>query len=93
MLCKESCSLYIGLNWVGHWFTRKFLEWPRWRRRKRVYFGGIQDDVFHSGKQRAHVTLIRKDLGLFFRSGVLEQATERAVSWVAAADAEPKGYL
>ena len=49
--------------------------------------------MFHSGKQRAHVTLIRKDLGLFFQSGVLEQATERAFSWVAAADAEPKGYL
>lgn len=49
--------------------------------------------MFHSGKQRAHVTFIRKDLGLFFQSGVLEQTTERSFSWVAAADAEPKDCL
>ena len=74
-------------------FTRKCLEWPRWHGRKRVYFGGIQDDVFHSGKQRAHVAFIQKDLGLFFQSGVLEQTSERTFFWMGGADAEPRDYL
>lgn len=49
--------------------------------------------MFHSGKQRAHVAFIQKDLGLFFQSGVLEQTSERTFFWVAGADAEPRDYL
>lgn len=31
--------------------------------------------------------------GAFFQSGVLEQTTERTLSWMAGADAEPRDYL
>lgn len=43
-------------------------------------------------KAKGIVAFIQKNLGLF-QSGVLEQTTERTLSWMAGADAEPRDYL
>lgn len=72
-LCFNSAVLlvknpvpYIQDWMVSHRFNRTFPERSQWHRGIRVYFGGVQSDVFCSGKQRAHAALIWKDPGLAF---------------------------